>query len=195
MANNLAEGVKNSAEIGNSNVEELVKSIAEIQNSSNKAVKVIKVIDNIAFQTNLLALNAAVEAARTGAHGKGFAVVADEVRNLATRSAHAAQETAEIINKTGINVEAGRLIADKTAKSLKEIVTMIMKLVSLISEITLASKDQSVSISYITKGLGQIDSITQHTASNAVETASASEELSKQAASLHQDLGKFKIND
>ncbi|MBF0530193.1 MAG: Cache 3/Cache 2 fusion domain-containing protein [Deltaproteobacteria bacterium] len=83
QANQIAFAVQQTAEKGNSRMEEMTRAMDDINKSGREIAKIIKIIDGIAFQTNLLALNAAVEAARAGKHGKGFAVVAEEGRNLA----------------------------------------------------------------------------------------------------------------
>ena len=93
----------------------------EINTSSEKISKIIRVIDEIAFQTNILALNAAVEAARAGEAGMGFAVVADEVRNLAHRSAQAAKDTAALIEESIGKSNEGSRKLDLVARSIQQI--------------------------------------------------------------------------
>lgn len=195
QANNMAKSVREEAENGNTAIQSMVGAMGEINASSQQIAKIIKVIDDIAFQTNLLALNAAVEAARAGKHGKGFAVVADEVRNLASRSAKAARETADLIEASGKKVENGQAVAGKTAETFKEIVTGITKVTDLVGEIAAASNEQAQGIAQVSQGLQQIDQVTQQNTASAEETASAAEELSSQAAHLRKLMQQFKLGD
>ncbi len=193
QANTLSEEAKNIADKGTKSMEKMNSAIQEIQKSSDETAKIIKVIDEIAFQTNLLALNAAVEAARAGEAGKGFAVVAEEVRNLAMRSAEAAKNTANMIEESVKNSKNGVDIASEVSKVLDEIVQGIEKTSNLVSEIAAASAEQAQGIDQVNTAVAQMDKITQQNAASAEESASASEEMNSQAASLRSMLEKFTL--
>lgn len=195
MANQLASGARSTADVGNRQMENMVNAMNEIEGASRSISKIIKVIDEIAFQTNLLALNAAVEAARAGVHGKGFAVVAEEVRNLAARSAKAAKETTEMIENTITKVSNGSMIATETQKSLKEIVTAATRVSDLVSEINVASNEQSQGLQQVNQGISQLDAVTQQNSAAAEEAAASSEELNGQASLLIEAVGKFKLKN
>ena len=191
QAATLAGEAQKTAEKGNSAMIKMSTAIAEIQKSAGATAKIIKVIDEIAFQTNLLALNAAVEAARAGEAGKGFAVVAEEVRNLAMRSAEAAKNTASMIEESVTNAKNGVEIATEVGKNLEEITTGAAKVNNLIGEIAAASREQSQGIAQVNTAVGEMDKVTQATAANAEESASASEELSSQAELLKGMVGEL----
>jgi len=86
---------------GMDRIKEAVEATADVVNRlgkrSQEIGQILKVIDEVTDQTGLLALNAAILAAQAGEHGKGFAVVAEEIKELAERTAASTQEIVSLI--------------------------------------------------------------------------------------------------
>jgi methyl-accepting chemotaxis protein len=193
QAKGLSDNAKKSANRGKESMDQLSKAIDKIKGSADQTAKIVKTIDEIAFQTNLLALNAAVEAARAGDAGKGFAVVAEEVRSLAQRSAEAAKSTAELIEGSVKNAEAGVRLSDEVARQLQDIVGGSEKVNDIVAEIAAASAEQAKGIGQINTAISQINQITQQNAANSEQSAAAAEELSAQAGQLADMVGRFRL--
>lgn len=190
----LSDTIRDNAERGSRQMEEMMAAVNEINEASQNIGKVIKAIDDIAFQTNILALNAAVEAARAGQHGKGFAVVAEEVRNLAAKSAEAASETGNMIQNSIEKAQLGSNIAKETSDSLAEIVSGINESGRIIGEIAKASAEQSTGIAHINTGIDQVAQVVQQNSATAQQSAAASQVMNGQSSTLQELLTQFKLS-
>ena len=175
-------------------VEKAVHAMTAIEQSSREVSRIIGVIDEIAFQTNLLALNAGVEAARAGEAGRGFAVVAQEVRELAQRSASAAKEIATLIKTSASQVDQGVEYVGQTGEALKGISAQVVKINSLIREISQSASEQAVGIKEINEAINQMDQVTQQNAAMVEETTAASVALNNEANVLGELVSNFQVS-
>ena len=194
-ANKLAAQASGIAIKGGSEVMQVVQTMALINDSSKKIVEIINVIDGIAFQTNILALNASVEAAHAGEHGRGFNVVATEIRNLAQRSANAAKEIKILITDSVEKIDGGAKLVNQTGVTMDQVVTSVKQVTDIISEIMVASAEQSNGIEQINQAITQMDAVTQQNAALVEEAAAAAQSLEDQAATLVDIVSIFKLDN
>jgi methyl-accepting chemotaxis protein len=130
------------------------KSLATVENASQKTKEFIDIISDIADKTNLLALNAAIEAARAGDAGKGFAVVSNEISKLAAKS----QDEA---NVQGKNIHELDMLFTEIEKYAYEILLFLQATSTTINEVApkaLAIKETALQSG---KSLGEISKAMQ----------------------------------
>jgi methyl-accepting chemotaxis protein len=193
LASDLAQNAERVARQGAQAVHGVVGGMTKIDQSSKRMADIIGVIEGIAFQTNILALNAAVEAARAGEQGRGFAVVASEVRALAQRSAEAAKEIRSLIQQSVTQISDGSKQAEGAGKVIDEIVVSVQQVNQLISEIAVASSEQSAGVGEINKAILQLEGVTQQNAALVEEASAASLTFQDQADRLRDLVARFKV--
>lgn len=120
-------------------------------------------------------------------------MVATEVRNLAQRSSTAAKEIKSLIDESVRKVEAGSRLVGEAGHSMDNIVGQVKRVTDLITEIGLASAEQSQGISEVGAAVHQIDQVTQQNASLVEESSAAAENLKSQAYQLVEAVAVFKL--
>lgn len=198
------------AQVNESN-KQMSEIVSVIQNISAKT----RLINDIVFQTKLLSFNASVEAARAGEQGKGFSVVAEEVGKLAQVSGQAALEISEIL-KSGtenvqkivaetksqveslisigqIKVDAGESAANDCTELLNEMLKNVTVAASMVSEISIASHEQSQGVIEVTRAINQIKTGNQSNSLAGVQTAEAAKSLSSQATHVNQAVARLEL--
>ena len=208
--NTLSDGLKNTAhsmdqayhqatkcaedaQLGRTEMGNMVESMNRISETSKKIENIIAEIENIADQTNLLSLNASIEAARAGEAGRGFAVVADEIRNLADQSAKSAVDTKALVNDTLREIEEGSKVAYRTADVLEHVVEAIQKIAETSRELQEDSEQQSIAMEQADAGIERISEVVQSNSAAAEESSATSQELSASATSMNELVGRFRL--
>jgi aerotaxis receptor len=190
-AHALARETSDTAARGSEVVMQVVRTMREIAQSSEKIGEINTLIDSIAFQTNILALNAAVEAARAGEAGRGFAVVAGEVRNLAQRSAGAARGIKQLIAESVSKSEAGARRAETAGREMGVIVDEVHRLSALIGEMSTSAGEQSLGVAQVSESALMLDGMTQKNADMVEHSAGAVADMQARMETLASAVAVF----
>ncbi len=188
--NEISRQIGEASRVIDDAVTEAQKSESMVGNLIDAATKigdVSKLINDIASQTNLLALNATIEAARAGEAGKGFAVVANEVKSLASQTAKATEEIEQQIK--GIQGSS-----QSTADGIREITRIISQVSEISTSISGAIEEQSAATREVSENISGVTQAAGDTGRNSTTVLNEAQSLSKQAASLGEQVDQFLLN-
>ncbi|MDR6992197.1 methyl-accepting chemotaxis protein [Luteimonas sp. 3794] len=171
----------------------LADSMAAVQQRSARANEVIEVIDTVAFQTNILSINASIEAAHAGDAGRGFAVVASEIRRLADRAASAARDVRGIIGETVSALGEGAASAQHTGQVLDGIGELLGGAGRAMASVAQRIDAQSGEIAAIDQAVEHVVGLGRSNLEHAAHVAERSEALGRNAATLHDGVGLFRL--
>ena len=205
-----------------SSSEDVLKLVENLTDSAQRIGDMLELITQISEQTNLLSLNAAIEAARAGEMGQGFAVVASEVRKLATRSTHAVEEVAELVEdirqkvtSTSQAVKKSNAVIhqaeDRSRLTLATIDSMVASINNVevrVQQVAEAAAEQAINNNAIREAVTNIAAATQETSAGSQELGATLEEqvailadiedtvadLTQMVQRLDQMMQRFKID-
>jgi methyl-accepting chemotaxis protein len=115
------------------------------------------------------------------------------VRALAQRSAEAAKEIKSLIERSVGQISSGSKQAEGAGKVIDDIVVSVQRVNQLISEIAVASGEQSAGVGEINKAILQLESVTQQNAALVEEAAAGSLSFQEQADRLRDLVARFKV--
>jgi methyl-accepting chemotaxis protein len=169
-----------------------------LTNASDRIREVMIVISNIASQTNLLALNATIESARAGEAGKGFAIVAKEVKILAAQTDKSVQEiqiVVEDMKKASENIVAALKGIKQSVGGISEATSSVSSAVekqsATTSEIAHNMQSAAQGTLMISENLKNVSNISSNASYTSAQMLQATQELSKQAENLNQQVDSF----
>jgi methyl-accepting chemotaxis protein len=196
-------------------------AMRQLDQAASEITKVTEVIKSIALQTNLLALNATIEATSAGEAGKGFAVVAAEVKELASQSAHSAEEIARKIESVQtstrdavkvienvaqfvdqVNVTAGRIseAVDGQTHTAGQIVTAVATARQGVESIARSIAEVGKGATDVSRNTAEAAEAATDVSRNASEAAKAAEVISSNIhgvseATRHNSESAVKLNE
>ncbi|MDF3823358.1 methyl-accepting chemotaxis protein, partial [Leptospira sp. 96542] len=90
-------------------------------------------------------------------------------------------------------VEQGSALADRAGSTISNVVQSIQRVSDIVSEITLASKEQSTGVAQATQAIAQMDGATQQNAALVEQMAAAAVSLRTQAQDMVRSVNVFKL--
>ncbi|MFL2805812.1 MAG: methyl-accepting chemotaxis protein [Paracoccaceae bacterium] len=188
-----AEDASTLASKGSEEAQNMVGVVNEILSNSSKIGDISSLIEDIAQQTTMLALNASIEASRAGEAGRGFSVVAAEVGKLADKSSASVKDISTLTTEAQEKADDGVNRMNELQEEMKHIGETIIKIETMMSDITKQTSQQSDILQEVTKSADNLERIGEANAVSSEEITASMLELSKIAGGTKDKINTFKL--
>jgi methyl-accepting chemotaxis protein len=192
--NDAAQTMLATAKRDGARVHQVVDTMHEIHETTERVQAVAALIDEIARQTHLLGLNAAVEASNAGEHGRSFSVVAAAVRSLADRCGQAAGDVRALVGDAARHASGGMALARQASEGIAALVEQVGSVSRTIEAISQSADEQRDDIAGIRSAMALIDGAAQQNAALVQQAAAAAVGLRDQADRLACSTAVFKLS-
>ena len=188
-----AEDASTLASKGSEEAQNMVGVVNEILSNSSRIGDISSLIEDIAQQTTMLALNASIEASRAGEAGRGFSVVATEVGKLADKSSASVKDISTLTTEAQEKADDGVNRMNELQEEMKHIGETIIKIETMMSDITKQTSQQSDVLQEVTKSADNLERIGEANAVSSEEITASMLELSKIAGGTKDKINTFKL--
>ncbi len=158
--------------------------LTSLGEKSQKIGKITELIDDVADQTNLLAVNASIEAARAGEQGRGFTVVADEIRKLADSTAKSTKDITSLIELIQHEMSNAIMSMETSVSSVDEEARLAQQTTEKAKEIAMSANQQISGAKQIAEAMLNIDEAMKQIAAGAQQSQTAARQLQELATGL-----------
>lgn len=169
----IMENISQGSQMQVNKVEDAIFAEQELENtlqeSFERILESLELVQEISEETNLLALNAAIEAQRAGEAGRGFSIVARNVRRLSDDARTYSDEIFNLVNDIEL----------KIANSQRNISKSIGEIRSVSEDVAASSEEVSASA--------------EEQAATLQEMSAATADLAQLASALEKEVKRFQI--